>query len=258
MIKAILVDDEQNNLDNLLFMLENDCDGIEVLGCFQTADAARTYIVQNEIDVIFLDINMPNENGFDMLELLQGYHFKVIFVTAYSEYALKALKASAIDYLLKPIGIIELQTAVQKLQQAITSELEQQQQRKMIETLTNNIKRGGSPSKLALPQIGGMLFLDVDEIIVLQADSNYTIVYKQNMQKVVVSKLLKEFEAILDSEKFLRIHKSHIINLSYVNEYSTKDGCNVTLQDGSSWSISRRQIDEFLNKIKKYNVRFFA
>ncbi|MBK8611379.1 MAG: response regulator transcription factor [Chitinophagaceae bacterium] len=256
-IQALLVDDEQNNLENLKYLLEHDCTNIEVAGMAQNGAKAREWLKQNKADVIFLDISMPVETGFEMLEKLPEHNFRVIFVTAHNEFAMQAIKASAVDYLLKPVNITELQQAVNKLHNSVHNDQFLLQNQQLINHLVKNFTPGQNMVKIALPQLGSISFLDVNEIISLQADSNYTIIHKQDMQKTVVTKTLKDFEDILDADHFVRIHKSHMVNLKYVTEYSTADGGIVKMSDGNLWSISRRQLDLFIQKMKTFNVLFF-
>jgi len=256
-VKALLVDDEKNNLENLKFLLENDCKGITVAGMAENGTKAREWLQHNKADVVFLDISMPGETGFEMLEKIPEQSFRVIFVTAHNEFAMQAIKASAVDYLLKPVNIAELQQAVNKLHAGLNNDLFLKQNQELIKHLVKNFSPGQTPVKIALPQLGSTSFLDVNEIVSLQADSNYTIIHKQDMQKIVVTKTLKDFEDILDENQFVRIHKSHIVNLKYITEYSTADGGIVKMNDGNVWSISRRQLDLFIQRMKAYNVLFF-
>jgi two-component system, LytTR family, response regulator len=257
MLRALLVDDEKNNLENLKFLLQHDCAGIEVAGMAENGLLAREWLQQNKTDVIFLDISMPVETGFEMLQKIAVQEFRVIFVTAHDEYAIQAIKASAVDYLLKPVNIAELQQAVNKLHESFNNRTYFQQNNELISNLVKNFIPGQTPVKIALPQLGGINFLDVNEIISLQADSNYTIIHKRDMQKAVVTKTLKDFEDILDISQFVRIHKSHIVNIKYIVEYSTADGGIVKMEDGNVWSVSRRQLDSFLAKMKTHHVLFF-
>lgn len=256
-LQALLVDDEKNNLENLKYLLENDCTGIDVAGMADNGAKARDWLKHNKADVVFLDISMPGETGFEMLEKIPERNFGVIFVTAHNEFAMQAIKASAIDYLLKPVNITELQQAVNKLKDGFSDQQTVKQNQELIDHLVKNFTPGQTMVKIALPQLGGITFLDVNEIISLQADSNYTIIHKQDMQKSVITKTLKDFEDILDGSHFVRIHKSHIVNLKYITEYSTTDSGIVKMTDGNVWSISRRQLDLFLQKMKTYNVLFF-
>lgn len=256
-LRALLVDDEKNNQENLKFLLENDCEDIEVAGMAENGQMAREWLQHNKADVVFLDISMPIETGFEMLERLPVHDLKVIFVTAHDEFAMQAIKASAVDYLLKPVNISELQRAVTKLQVSKKNQEFLQHNKALIDNLVKNFSNGNAAVKIALPQLGGINFLDVNEIVSLQADSNYTIIHKQDMQKMVVTKTLKDFEDILDANQFVRIHKSHIVNIKCITEYSTADGGIVKMTDGNVWSVSRRQLDVFLIKLKAHNVLFF-
>jgi len=256
MLKALLVDDELNNLANLEFLLHHDCNGIEVAGKALSAAIAREWLESHYADVIFLDINMPGENGFQFLDSIKSQNFKIIFVTAYNEFALQAIRASAVDYILKPVNIEELQKAVEKVKSLLGNPAAIEQNQALLEYLLETVKKKSPPKKIALPQLGSIRFIEVDDIISLQADSNYTIIHMKDMQKLVISKTLKDFEELLDESQFARIHKSYIVNLRYINEYSTMDGGLVKMSDGNQWSISRRQLEVFLEKMKKASLMF--
>lgn len=256
MLTALLVDDEVNNLENLEFLLHNDCEGVKVVGKLTNANAARDWLTHNNADVIFLDINMPGENGFQLLSSLGRQNFKIIFVTAHNEYALQAIKANAIDYILKPVSIDELKIAVEKIKHSKKNPLAAEQNEELLKHLLQTVSNNIPPKKIALPQLGGINFIEVDDMVSLQADSNYTIIHMNNMQKLVISKTLKEFEELLDQTQFARIHKSYIVNLRYIKEYTTTDGGMVKMTDGNQWSISRRQLDSFLEKMKAASLMF--
>jgi two-component system LytT family response regulator len=256
MLKALLVDDELNNLASLEFLLHHDCNGIEVAGKALSAALAREWLESHYADVIFLDINMPGENGFQFLDSIKSQNFKIIIVTAYNEYALQAIKASAVDYILKPINIEELQKTVEKVKRFLDNPVGLEQNQALLENFLQTVKKKLQPSKIALPQLGSTSFIEVDDIISLQADSNYTIIHMKDMQKLVISKTLKDFEELLDQSQFARIHKSYIVNLKYIKQYSTIDGGLVKMSDGNQWSISRRQLDSFLEKMKTASLMF--
>jgi two-component system LytT family response regulator len=256
MLRTVIIDDESNNIANLKFLLENDCNGVEVTGTAANATEARGVLASANPDVVFLDISMPGENGFDLLESLPDRKFQVIFVTAHSEFAMQAIKASAVDYLLKPVNIDDLMAAVTKARQRLTDTTSLSQDQFLLNELLQNIKSKEAPAKIALPQLGGYTFLDINQIVSLQADSNYTIIHKKDMHKMVVTRTLKDFEDILDSHLFMRVHKSYIVNLSCVKEYSTADGGMVKMEDGNVWSVSRRQLDLFLQKMKTFSRNF--
>lgn len=256
MINALLVDDEENNLDNLAFMLTHDCTDVAVAGKASNAAAARSFLQHNHVDVIFLDINMPGETGFQFLQSLPGHHFKVIFITAHNEYSLQAIRASALDYILKPVSIEDIQRAVEKLKQVLKSSQAADLSQQLLKSFLALSNHHELPQRIALPQLGGVTYLDVNEIVSLQADGNYTIIHKRNMQKMVITKTLKDFEEILDDVQFVRIHKSYIVNLQQVKEYSTQDGGIAKMFDGNEWSISRRQLDSFLSKMNHSSLSF--
>jgi len=179
-----------------------------------------------------------------------------VFVTAYNEYSLQAIKASAVDYLLKPLQLEDVQHAVEKVKKL----QQHQQSAELNKTLLKNFlslsSTSQAPQRIALPQLGSIIYLEVSEISSLQADGNYTIIHQRDMQKKVISKTLKDFEEILDAQQFVRIHKSTIINIYEVKEYLTQDGGMAKMNDGNEWTISRRQLDVFLAKMNDSSLRF--
>jgi len=250
MLKALLIDDEINNLESLSFVLENDCTDIEVLGKVTSAKEARVFLDKQKIDVIFLDINMPEENGFDFLKSIGNHQYKIIFVTAYNEHAIKAIKENAFDYLLKPINIDELQISINKLKHVFEKNNTQIENKEILNIFFEKMKTHNFSKRLAIPQLGSICYIEIENIVSLQADSNYTIFHMTSMQKLVFSKTLKEFEELLDPNQFTRIHKSYIVNLNHVKEYKSVDGGIVKMSDGNHWSVSRRQLENFLEKMR--------
>lgn len=250
MLSALLIDDELNNLDSLAFSIENDCTGVQVVGKLTNAKEARTFLLVNKVDVIFLDINMPGENGFDFLRSLGSHQYKIIFVTAYNEYAIQAIKENALDYILKPIDIEELQKSIIKLNQLFEKNDMSLQNQEILNLFLEKMKQPHFSKRISLTQLGSICYIEVDNIVSLQADSNYTIIHMNNMQKLVFSKTLKEFEELLDPNQFTRVHKSYIVNLQHVKEYKSIDGGIVKMSDGNHWSVSRRQLENFLQKMK--------
>jgi len=256
MLNALLVDDEEKNLTSLEFLLHHDCEGIKVAYKAKSAKAARQWLKSNVVDVIFLDITMPEEDGFQFLKSLSVKNMKVVFVTAHNEFALQAIKASAVDYILKPVHIDELRKAVEKISLSVNNPLANEQNSYLVQHLLDSINQKTPVRKIAVPQLGSIRFIDFEDMVSLQADSNYTIIHLKDMQKMVISKTLKDFEELLDETVFVRIHKSHIVNLHHVKEYSTMDGGVVKMSDGNQWSLSRRQLDTFLEKMKLATVMF--
>lgn len=199
-INCIIIDDEVNNIENLQFLLQKYCMGVSVLATATSADEAIEKIKLYKPDLIFLDIQMPVKSGFEVLKAFREVFFEVIFVTAYDKYGIQAIKFSALDYLLKPIQIDELQLSIEKAKKRI----EQKNQNFKIENLLDFIKRGQSePPKIALPTLSEIRYVKTDEIIRCEADDNYTTFYLQNGEKILVCKPLKEFSEILKPFNFL-------------------------------------------------------
>lgn len=249
MLKALLVDDEQKSCLALQKLLTSYCPNVDVFAQASNVDDALAILQQNpDIQLVFLDIEMPGKSGFELLESYESPEFRVIFTTAYDQYALKAIRLSALDYLLKPIHIKELIKAVNKAEQHFQSET----YAKSYHQLIHHIKNPNQPNpKIALPTNEGLIFITVDQIIRCQAEGNYTkIVYSQS-QEILASRKLREFESMLESYNFFRIHHSHLINLSYLSEYKRGDGGVAIMVDGSEISISRRKKDEFLEKLNR-------
>ena len=235
-LKAIIVDDELYGRENLKKILETYCHEIEVVECADSVVSAKKLVSIHNPDVVFLDITMPVLDGFDFLEEYDEPHFMVVFVSAHEEYGIKAVKAGAADYLLKPVNIKELKQTVKKL-------LTLQSKRMKDEVLFD-------AEKLVLPASHGFDVLALDDIIRLEAEGSYTKVVMKSGKSAIVSRTLKDFEDAVPKEKFFRIHKSHLINLKCIKEYSSAGGNVVTMSDGSRVEVSRRKAPEFVQKIK--------
>ncbi|MEJ2614449.1 MAG: LytTR family DNA-binding domain-containing protein [Ignavibacteriaceae bacterium] len=243
LINSIIVDDEYPARENLNKLIEVYCPGIRVAGKASNAKDAKTLIENLQPDVVFLDINMPGINGFDLLESLEEKTFCLIFVTAHNEYGIQAVKANAIDYLLKPISIQELKQTVGKIEEFLKSKQK------------NEIKKTNKKAaKIVITHLQGFSIYNCDEITRLEASDNYTKIYFKGIKPVLSSKTLKDFEEILDKDKFFRIHKSHIINFDYIKEYTNIDGGKVILYDDTKLSVSRRKVQEFLRKIQNQTL----
>ena len=238
-LRAIIVDDELHGRENLKNLLDTYCPEIKVIATADSAVQAKMLVLENRPDVVFLDINMPVLSGFDFLESLEEQNFMLVFVTAYEEYGIKALKAHPVDYLLKPINIKELQQTVKQLV-AISKEAPK--------------INSGKSHKIMIPIAHGFTILDCDQIIRLMADDCYTKVFISEGKIITVSKTLKEFESIVPCGNFFRIHKSHLINLQYVKEFSHLDGGYVTMKDGSKLELSRRKVREFVQRVKQFSL----
>jgi two-component system LytT family response regulator len=245
MITAIIIDDEAKGRLALREKLAAYCPNIKLVAEAGNGQEAMLLIQHHKPQLIFLDIEMPRMNGFEMLNALPEKNFHIIFTTAYDQYAIKAIKYAAFDYLLKPIDIEELKTAIEKIDIK-----ENNQTKKQVELLQQNMQHPKNKlHKLAIPTLEGLLFYDINDIIHLEANSNYTNIYFTNKPKITASKTLKEFEELLSEDIFFRIHHSHLINLNYIKRYIKGDGGQIELQNGTFVDVSRRKKDEFLKAI---------
>ncbi|WP_113662788.1 LytR/AlgR family response regulator transcription factor [Pedobacter nanyangensis] len=250
-LNTIIVDDEEFARSSLYFLLQENCPEVNICGIAKSVNEARALLQNHDIDLVFLDIAMPGEHGFSLIPQLQETNARVIFTTAYDQYALKAIKANAIDYLLKPIDIEELVAAVEKaakykqLNQALNQSVG-------LKNLETDFKEQKGVNKLTLPSGQGYRLVDVDDVIHIEADSNYSVFHLKNQEKITVSKVLKDYEEILPEERFVRIHKSSIVNLKYVKEYNNKNGVVLLLENGEHLAVSRRRTSDFFEKIKAY------
>lgn len=248
-MKVAIIDDEVNGRDIVRQYLSLYCDDVDVIGEADSVESGFALLTTQSPDVVFLDIQMQDGTGFNLLEKLPKRNFKVIFVTAYDQFALKAIKFSASDYILKPVEPDEFVDAVER----VKSELEKKDQVKddRIDTLLT-ISKKNDFTKVGLPTSEGIQFVKVDDIVRCEADGPYTQVYLSAGERVVVSKNLKVYEDLFASNNFLRVHKSHLINTSYIDKYLNGggDGGSVVMADGSVVEVSRRKKDELLEMLK--------
>ena len=251
-LKAVIVDDEEFARSSLFFLLQQNCPEVEITGIAKSVAEAKEILAHHTINLIFLDIAMPGGNGFELIPDAQKHQAAVIFTTAYDQYALKAIKANALDYLLKPIDIDELKVAVDKVAQHIRLFQNQHENDERMANLASSLSSKSEIKKLTLPYGQGFKMIDVDDIIYIEADSNYSVVHLSNQDKITVSKVLREFEELLPSDQFVRVHKSSIINLNHLKEYNSKNGLQVFLKNGESINISRRRASDFFEKIKLF------
>ncbi|SFG78100.1 LytR/AlgR family response regulator transcription factor [Pedobacter insulae] len=249
MLNAIIVDDEEFARSSLYFLLQENCEEVHVAGIAKSVNEARALLNQHPIDLIFLDIAMPGENGFELIPQAEIANATVIFTTAYDQYALKAIKANALDYLLKPIDIDELTAAVEKAAKYVKNE---HNRNESLKNLANDLTNKSSIKKITIPNGQGYRLVDIDDIIHIEADSNYSVFNLVTSEKIAVSKVLKDYEEILPENRFVRIHKSTIVNLAYIKEYNSKNGLQVILKNGESITVSRRRASDFFEKIKAF------
>jgi two-component system LytT family response regulator len=248
MTRAIIIDDEKFCIEVLEELISTHCPEIKVCATCQSGEEGIAAINLNQPDLIFLDIEMPRMNGFDMLKKLLPFHFDVIFTTAYDNYAIRAFKYSALDYLLKPIDAEDLKSAVEKY-------LHPRAQRNysaQIDLLIENIKHF-NPSlihRIAIPTVEGLIMLPISDIIYCEANSSYTIIHLVKKEKIVSAKTLKEYEELLEAHNFFRVHNSHLINLSFVQKYVKGDGGYVIMSDQSTIGVSRSRRESFVARLQ--------
>jgi two-component system LytT family response regulator len=240
--RAVIIDDEEDSRSNTKNMLQNYCPEIEVVGEGASGPEGKLKIQELKPHVVFLDINMPGMNGFQMLEGIYNRDFCVIFLTAYSEHGITAVKAGATDYLLKPLMLSELQGAIRKVVQHYEAKG------------TSPAKEVADKNLVLINHSKGFTLVDFKDIVWLEANDNYTNLYLNGQKKIIASKTLKEFEVILPSSEFFRIHRSALINVNYVKEYSNNEGGEVILADSTRVQVSKARIQEFAEFIKTKSV----
>ena len=243
MIKVILLDDEVHCTESLEIILKTLKTEVQVLAKFNDPEHALEFIKLNKFDILFLDIEMPRMNGFELLSSLPSINFDVIFTTAYNQYAVKAFKFSAINYLLKPIDETELADCLQAWEIKALKQMPQNQLEFLLETIQNGQK---TSSKLALPTTYGLEFIEIKEIVRCQADSNYTTVFLSNTDKYLICRTLKEVENILQHHNFLRIHQSHLINPNHMKKFLRNDGGYIVMDDGEKISVSKNNKEKII------------
>ena len=248
MIKAIIIDDEPFCCEVLDALLTRYCPEIKVVGICYSGKEALQEIKEQKPQLLFLDIEMPQMSGFELLQKLPAADFDVIFTTSYDQYAIKAFRASALDYLLKPIDRDELQVAVHKLtgkkHQSLAAQLEVLLQRMHTSVSAVN--------KVAMPSMEGLQMVAVDSIIRCESDSNYTIVFIKNQQKLVVSRTLKDIEEMLEDYSFIRIHHSCLVNINEINKYVKGEGGYVVMSDGSTADVARSKKEMVLKALQHF------
>ncbi|MCG2459602.1 LytTR family DNA-binding domain-containing protein [Flavobacteriaceae bacterium F89] len=244
MIKAIIIDDEQhciNRLAKLLTSVNNIC----LLGSYSTVGTGIQGIRETRPDLVFLDVQIHQKTGFDLLKEIGKVDFEVIFTTAFDTYAVQAFRFSAVDYLLKPIDDDDLKAAVEK----VNEKLEGKDFERKMDNLLNNIHKKDVHKKISIPTFDGLEFVEVSDIIRCQADVNYTHIFIKNRGKIMVSRTLKSFENLLSECNFFRVHNSHLINLDHIQKYTKGKGGYITMIDNACIEVSSRRRDDFLSAI---------
>lgn len=245
MITAIIIDDEQNCIDSLIFDLQNHCKDVEILESCTTPKQGLLSIKKHKPDLVFLDVQMPWMSGFEMLELIDEINFAIIFTTAFDQFAAKAFRISAIDYLLKPIDVNDLKEAIKKASEKIQQKLGTDN----IANFLQNIKKPEAKQRIAVPGREGYEFIEAGKIIYAKAEGSYTHVFLDDKRKLIVSKTLSDIEELLPAEHFQRIHHSTLVNLSHVTHLFKTDGGFVVLDNGEKLAVSKTKKERLMERL---------
>ena len=246
MLTAIIIDDETSSRNSLRQKLANHCPDIVIIGECENGEDGIKKLAEQTPDIIFLDVEMPRMNGFTMLQQLTNKNFEVIFITAYDHYAIRAIKFSALDYLVKPVAVEDLKAAVEKAAQKRKISAGNERLEMLLQNLMHDKKE---LHRIAIPSMEGLQFVETGNIIYLEANSNYTCFYLSNHAKITVAKTLKDFEELLPASIFIRIHHSYIINKNLVEKYIKGEGGQVVMKNGIVLDVARRKKEEFMKAI---------
>lgn len=249
--KVAIIDDEEGARESLSNILTEYFPSVSILAKADSAKKGLELIQAYHPDLIFLDIEMPNGNAFDLLsssELKDKIDFDVIFTTAFDHYAIQAIKFSALDYLLKPIDIDDLKEALQRYE---LKKKEKNYLHEKLDVLLSNFRMEKSDGlrKVAIPDMEGLNFIPLNDIIRCESDGNYTILFCENGKKILSSKSLSDYDDMFSNEKFFRVHRSHLVNLYHIKKYYRGEGGYVVMSDSSQIEVSRRKKNEFMEKV---------
>lgn len=243
MIKILIVEDEKPILDTINTIVKDYCKDVEVIGTATNIAYAEKLIKKSNPDLVLLDINLPDGTSFNLLEQLENPDFEIIFITAFEEFAIKAIKLSALDYLIKPVDPMELIDAINKAKETI----QKTNNDLKLNALLSNVKNlSEKPKKIILKTAESIYLIDVQDIIHCESDGAYTRFYINDGKKIFISKVLKDYEDLLEDCGFMRVHKSHIINLNYIDRFDKHEGGYVILKDQSSIPVSFRKKDKLM------------
>ena len=249
MLKTLLIEDSADAIEKLQFLLTKYCAAsINLLALARTGQAGIEAIQTHQPDLIFLDIELGDMTGFEMLERIDAVDFQVIFTTAHENYAIKAIRYSAVDYLQKPIGREELLAAISRAENNPTRILKEQ-----VNQLAQNVKaKSALPEKIALTTSEGLVFKKIKDIVRCESDRMYTIVAMVGGEKLMVSKPMGQLEEILEGQNFFRIHNSHLINMNHIRQFVRSEGGYLVMEDGATVSVARNRKDDFLELFSKF------
>jgi two-component system LytT family response regulator len=249
MLKAVLIDDEAKSRENLKILLQDFCKNVEVSAMAQNVNEGIEIIEAFKPDIVFLDIQMQKETGFDLLKKIGKINFEIIFTTAHSEYAIDAIKFAAIDYLLKPIDISDLKQAIARVE----NKRSKNDFKEQFEALLHNFRAESNESyKLAIPTSDGLIFISIKDIVYCEAVSNYTKIHMKDNKTHMVSKTLKDYENMLSNHHFFRVHHAYLINTKEIKKYVRGDGGYVIMNNDACIDVSKRKKEAFLKKIDAF------
>jgi two-component system, LytTR family, response regulator len=246
LFKTILIEDEPNSVEALTTLIKNYSSNLEIIGTAASVEEAVTLITLQKPQLVFMDVRIADGNGFDVLRKLSAINFELIFVTAYDSYAMEAIKFSAVDYLMKPVGILEFEEAIVR----VIKRMEEKSQHRNIETLLFNLaQQNNNDKKISIPTSSGYEFINMKEVIWCGSDGPYTAFYLSTKQKIVSTRHLGFYEGLLTDKNFCRINHSIIINMLHIKRYVKGKGGHVVMNDETELEISQRRKSDFLDKL---------
>lgn len=249
MIRCILIDDEKNALEMMEWLLKTYCPQVEITAMCNSSEQGVEAINRLKPDLVFLDIEMPNMNGFDMLEKFDRLFFDVVFCTAYDQFAIRAFKYSALNYLLKPVDPEDLQATIKRIEEKKSAPTREQ-----FDLLLQTMKQGNraTPQRIALTTGDGLIFVPTADIIYCEAESNYTNVVLSGGRKILVSKVLKDIDEALSGPDFYRVHSSFLININHIKKFVRGEGGYIIMDNDATVSVSRSKRQEFMELFEKF------
>lgn len=249
MLKCILVDDEINSLEMMEWLLKTYCPEVEILALCNSAKEGIDAINRLDPEIVFLDINMPEMNGFDMLEQVKNHSFEIVFCTAHDQFAIKAFKFAAINYLLKPVDPDDLKTTIQRIAEKRIN-ISEDQYSLLMQKLNRSSK--SAPNRIALTTNEGLIFVETRDIVYCKAESNYTTVILSDNKKITVSRVLKELDEVLSGPEFFRVHSSFLIGINHVKKFIRGEGGHLVMDNGDSITVSRSRKQEFMELFSRF------
>lgn len=249
-LKAVIVDDEATSRNVLANLLQAYCPEIHLVGTSDNSKDGIRIINSEEPDLVFLDIEMKGETGFDLLQNIGSVNFDVIFTTAHDKYAIQAIRFSALDYLMKPILAEELKTAIKR----VFEKQNGHDRVRQLDALVYNINYSNADKKLALPTQNGLEFVSISEVIRCESSDNYTYFHMKDRSRHLISKTLLEFERLLAPYYFFRVHQSHLINMRMIKKFQKGEGGSLLMEDGTEIDVSRRKKAELLDKLAEFAI----